>query len=136
VCQRWIGAPDRKVSVATYVAVDGFIACHDTKYTYWVPRPTQIDPAIRLTIGLPNHPSYPSNHACVSGAIGLILDSQFRDQGGRYFAMAQQAGQSRLYAGIHYRFDVDDGFVIARKVAARALEVGIPADRPFAPLGR
>ena len=118
------------------VGVDAFIACHDTKYTYWVPRPTQIDPQIRLTIGVPNHPSYPSNHACVSGAMGLILDAQFADQGGRYFAMGRQAGESRIYAGIHYRFDVDDGFVIARKVAGRALEVGVPTDRPFVPRGQ
>jgi hypothetical protein len=50
--------------------------------------------------------------------------------------MSRQAGESRLYAGIHYRFDIDDGFVIARKVSARALQVGILPDRPFMPLGR
>jgi hypothetical protein len=50
--------------------------------------------------------------------------------------MARQAGESRVYAGIHYRFDVDDGFVIARKVAGQAIEVGIPTDRPFVPVGR
>jgi hypothetical protein len=125
----------RILAMVHMAAVDAFIACHDTKYTYWVPRPTQVDPGIRLTIGLPNHPSYPSNHACVSGAIGLVLDAQFPDQGGRYFAMGRQAGESRVYAGIHYRFDVDDGFVIARKVSERALQVGIPLDRPFVPLG-
>ena len=126
----------RVLAMVHMVAVDAVIACHDSKYTYWVPRPTQVDPGIRLTIGLPNHPSYPSNHACISGAMGLILDSQLRDQGGRYSAMGRQAGESRIYSGIHYRFDVDDGFVIARKVSARALEVGIPTDRPFVPLGR
>jgi hypothetical protein len=50
--------------------------------------------------------------------------------------MGRQAGESRIYAGIHYRIDVDSGLVIARKVAARALEVGVPADRPFVPVGR
>ena len=34
---------------------------------------TLVDPDLRLAIGVPNHPSYPSNHACVSGAIGLVL---------------------------------------------------------------
>jgi PAP2 superfamily len=125
----------RVLAMAHMAAMDAFIACHDAKYAYWVPRPTQVDPGIRLAIGVPNHPSYPSNHACVSGAVGLVLDGHFRDQGGRYFAMGRQAGESRIYAGIHYRFDVDDGFVIARKVAARALE-GLPADRPFLPRGR
>jgi hypothetical protein len=117
-------------------AVDATIACHESKYMYWVPRPTQVDPDIRLAIGVPNHPSYPSNHACISGTNGLILDSQFPDQRGRFFAMGRQAGESRIYAGIHYRFDVDDGLAIARKVAARALAVGVPTDRPFVPVGR
>jgi hypothetical protein len=117
-------------------SVDATIACHDSKYVYWVPRPTQADPGITLAIGVPNHPSYPSNHACISGAIGLVLDARFPDQRGRYFAMARQAGDSRMYGGIHYRIDLDQGFVIANKVAARALEVGVPTDRPFAPLGK
>ena len=126
----------RVLALMHMVSVDATIACHDSKYTYWVPRPTQLDPGIRLAIGVPNHPSYPSNHACISGANGLILDAQFPDQGGRYFAMGRQAGESRIYAGIHYRIDVESGLAIARKVAARALEVGVPADRPFVPVGR
>jgi hypothetical protein len=126
----------RVLALVHMTGVDATIACHDSKYTYWVPRPTQMDPGIRLAIGVPNHPSYPSNHMCISGSIGLVLDAQFPDQGGRYFAMGRQAGESRIYAGIHYRIDVDSGLVIARKVAARALEVGVPADRPFVPVGR
>ncbi len=126
----------RALAVLHMAAVDAFIACHDAKYTYWVPRPAQADAAIRMTVGLPNHPSYPSNHACISGTMGLVMDAQFPEQGGRYFAMGKQAGESRVYAGIHYRFDIDDGFAIARKVSARALQEGVPADRPFVPLGR
>jgi len=68
--------------------------------------------------------------------VSLALDQQFPDQSGRYFAMGLQAGESRIYAGIHYRFDLDEGLVIARKVAARAIEVGVPADRRFVPMGR
>jgi hypothetical protein len=88
----------RILALLHMAAVDAFIVCHDTKYTYWMPRPTQVDAGIRLTVGLPNHPSYPSNHACISGAMGLVLDAQFPDQGGRYFAMSRQAGESRIYA--------------------------------------
>lgn len=129
-------AAARALALVHMTGVDATIACHDSKYTYWVPRPTQVDPGIRLAIGVPNHPSYPSNHACISGSIGLVLDSLFPDDGGRYYAMGRQAGESRMYGGIHYRFDVDEGLVIARKVAARALEVGVPTDRPFMPVGR
>lgn len=126
----------RVLAMTHMAAVDATIACHDSKYVYWVPRPTQADPEIRLAIGVPNHPSYPSNHACISGTVGLILDAQFPDERGRFFAMGRQAGESRIYAGIHYRIDVDEGLVIARKVSTRALEVGVPADRPFVPMGK
>jgi len=126
----------RVLAMVHMANVDATIACHDSKYVYWVPRPTQVDPEIHLAIGVPNHPSYPSNHACISGAIGLVLDAQFPDQDGRYFAMAREAGESRIYGGIHYRIDLDEGFVIARKVSARTLEVGVPADRPFVAVGK
>ena len=126
----------RILALMHMAGVDATIACHDSKYVYWVPRPTQVDPGIVLAIGVPNHPSYPSNHACISGTNGLILDATFPDQRGRYFAMGRQAGESRVYAGIHYRMDLDSGFDIARKVASKAIAVGVPADRPFVPAGR
>ena len=126
----------RILAFAHMAGWDAQAVCHDSKYVYWVPRPTQLDPDIKLAIGVPNHPSYPSNHACISGAIGLALDSQFPDAHGRFFEMAKQAGESRIYGGIHYRIDIDEGYVIARKVAARAVEVGVPTDRPFVPRGQ
>ena len=126
----------RVLAMVHMVAIDAVIASHDSKYVYWVPRPTQLDPQISLAIGVPNHPSYPSNHAAISGAVGLVMDYLFPDDKGRYFAMGLQAGESRVYAGIHYRIDLDEGYAIARKVAARAIEVGVSADRPFVPQGR
>jgi hypothetical protein len=138
ISQRGLGEAEsaRVLAVTHMAAFDAQVACHDSKYVYWVPRPTQLDPDIRLAIGVPNHPSYPSNHACISGTVGLVLDSQFPDAQGRYYAMGQQAGESRIYGGIHYRIDVDEGLVIARKVSARAIEVGVPTDRPFTPRGQ
>jgi hypothetical protein len=138
ISQRGLAEAESARALALFhlAAFDAQVACHDSKYVYWVPRPTQLDPAIRLAIGVPNHPSYPSNHACLSGTFGLVLDAQFPEAKGRYFAMGRQAGESRIYAGIHYRIDVDEGYVIARKVAARAIEVGIPADRSFTPRGQ
>ncbi len=53
--------------------MDGLVVCHDTKYTYWVPRPSQADPSIKSIIGVPNHPSYPSNHSCLSTAAAQVL---------------------------------------------------------------
>jgi len=116
--------------------VDAFIACADSKYVYWVPRPTQADPEIRLAIGLPNHPSYPSNHSCTASATARVLDARFPDQGGRYLALAQEVATSRLYAGIHYPMDIDAGLEIGRKVAAKVVGQGLPTDRVWLPGAR
>lgn len=126
----------RTLAMMQMVGYDATIACHDSKYVYWVPRPTQVDPQITLPIGVPNHPSYPSNHACISGAIGYVLDAKLPGSNGTYEAMARQAGSSRVYGGIHYPMDLEAGYAIARKVADRALQVDIAPDRPFTPLGQ
>lgn len=115
---------------------DGAVACHDSKYVYWVPRPSQADPGIVTAIALPNHPSYPSNHACISGAIGRVLDAAIPGSKGMYEAMGRQAGASRLYGGIHYTMDIDAGEAIAAQVAARALKSGPVVGQVFTPAGR
>jgi membrane-associated phospholipid phosphatase len=116
--------------------LDAFIACGDSKYAYWVPRPVQVDPEIRLAIALPNHPSYPSNHSCTASAAGGVLDGLFPDQRGRYFLLAQEIALSRLYGGIHYSFDIDAGMEIGRKVSARVLEKSLPPNRTWVPTRR
>ncbi|WP_185878833.1 hypothetical protein [Variovorax sp. MHTC-1] len=50
-----------------------------------------------------------------------------------YEKMGRQAGDSRVYAGIHHPMDLNAGYEIARKVSARALQVGVPKDKPFMP---
>jgi hypothetical protein len=126
----------RALALMHMAGFDAILACHDSKYAYWLPRPTQVDPEIKLAVGAPNHPSYPSNHSCISGAMGLVLDAHFPEQRGRFVAMARQAGESRIYAGIHYRIDVDEGMNIAQKIASRAMETGMPVNRPFVPHGQ
>jgi membrane-associated phospholipid phosphatase len=102
--------------------MDANIACHDAKYTYWLIRPYRADPAIITAIARPPHPSYPSDHACASGTSAYVLGGLFPADAERLAALADQAGESRLYAGIHYRFDKDAGLHIARQVAALALQ--------------
>jgi hypothetical protein len=103
-------------------AMDGLIACADAKFTYWLLRPSQADPAITTAVGLPNFPAYPSNHACFSGAAAYVLGSLFPDDRQRLRGMAYDAGISRVFGGIHYRFDSDAGLEIARKITGLALE--------------
>ena len=106
---------------------DANIACHEAKYVYWTPRPSQADPAIRPLVALPNHPSYPSNHACDSGAAAEVLAVFFPSRANELRSMAREAGESRIDGGIHYRFDIDGGLAIGRAAAAAALAALGPA---------
>jgi membrane-associated phospholipid phosphatase len=77
--------------------------------------------SIKTLIGTPNHPSYPSNHAAISTAAGLVLAHFFPAERERMAKISAEAGMSRIYAGIHYRFDMDAGDEIGRKIAAVAI---------------
>jgi len=111
----------RALALVHMAAMDATIACYDAKYTYWLIRPYKADPNITVPITKPNHPSYPSSHACTSSAAANVLAALFPADAEQLVAMANEAGESRLYAGIHYRFDKDAGLRIGRQVAALAL---------------
>jgi hypothetical protein len=106
---------------------DALIGCFDAKYFYWFIRPPQADPAITLPIGLPPHPSYPSAHSCVSGSSTGVLALVFPSERERLDAVATEASLSRLYAGIHYRFDMMAGLALGRAVAAKAVAADLDA---------
>jgi membrane-associated phospholipid phosphatase len=88
-----------------------------------VPRPAQADSRIvsLLAFAAPNHPSYRSSHSCVSGAMGAVLSDAFPSERSRLQAIVAEAGLSRIYAGIHYHFDIEAGQEIGRRAAAKAL---------------
>jgi hypothetical protein len=112
----------RAFALMSTAAMDALIACHDAKYTYWLLRPIQADPAIRLAVGMPNFPAYPSNHACASGAAAFVLGALWPNESRRLGEMANEAGLSRVYGGIHFRFDSDTGLAMARSIGALAAE--------------
>ena len=111
----------RILAYANAAAFDAQIACWDSKLFYWYLRPVHADPAITLPIGMPNHPSYPSGHSCITGAMMTVLISEFPSERDQLEGLTTQAGLSRMYAGIHYRFDVTAGQNIGRGAAALAL---------------
>jgi len=110
---------------------DAIVSCFDTKFAYWFIRPTQADPLITLVVALPNFPSYPSAHACVSGAMTTILGATFPSERQALDSMAEQAALSRVYGGLHYRFDGDDGLRLGRRVAGLALSNDVHGIQPF-----
>ncbi len=111
----------RILAFGNAAAFDAQIACFDTKFAYWYIRPSQADPAITLPIGLPNHPSYPSGHSCITSAIMAVVADAFPSEKSRVDGYVTDAGMSRVYGGIHYRFDIEAGQNIGRGAAALAL---------------
>ena len=103
---------------------DAGIACWDAKYTYWVIRPSQADPQITTPVGLPNFPSYVSGHSTFSGAAAGVLGALFPDQKLVVDQLAQEASVSRIYGGIHYRFDAGNGIAVGRNIADLAIARG------------
>jgi hypothetical protein len=118
---------------------DAFIGCWHTKYTYNLLRPETyitrfIDPAWLPLLITPGFPSYTSGHATQSGAAATVLtdlfgvtpltDTLHQDHDlepplaprhfGSFDEAAEEAALSRLYGGIHYRFDNDQGLAQGR----------------------
>lgn len=119
----------RTLALLDMAMMDAGIACWDSKYAYWMIRPSQADPAITTPVGLPNFPSYVSGHSTFSGAAAELLATIFPAERESLFAMADEAAVSRLYGGIHYRFDNDAGLVLGRRIGALAAQRWKDAER-------
>jgi hypothetical protein len=114
----------RILAYANTASFDAIIACFDVKFTYWFIRPTKADPTITLATPLPNHPSYPSAHSCQTGAFQGVLENAFPSERAMLDAEAQEASISRVYGGLHYRFDGVAGLALGRLAAGLALSRG------------
>jgi hypothetical protein len=117
-----------KSSVALY---DAFISCWEEKFRSNVVRPETvinkyIDPEWRPYIQTPPFPSYTSGHSVISGSVAEVMTEIFGDNFSytdtseiefgiphRSFTSFRQAALeaswSRMYGGIHYRFDLENG---------------------------
>jgi hypothetical protein len=120
---------------------DAAISCVKTKFYYNLVRPITY---IRKVLGhsewhplvhTPPFPEYTSAHAAISTTFASVLEDVFGKNfsftdhsfdgsyGARSFdsfeAYAKEAGLSRLQAGIHYRFSMDEGLKQGKKIAAR-----------------
>ncbi|MDP1860481.1 MAG: phosphatase PAP2 family protein [Gemmatimonadaceae bacterium] len=103
---------------------DAAVACWGEKYRFYNPRPGQLDPRIKTSIGLPNFPAYPSGHSTFSAAAASVLSYLFPAAAPTFEAQADEAGISRLYGGIHYRSDIDQGKAHGQRVGAYAVRFG------------
>jgi membrane-associated phospholipid phosphatase len=124
-----------KTAVALF---DAFISCWDEKYRSQYVRPetvinASVDPDWRPYIQTPPFPSYTSGHSTISAAAAEVMTEffgeklSFTDTSLLAFGIesrriasfrdaAQEASISRLYGGIHYRFDLDAGNAAGRGI--------------------
>ena len=112
----------RNMALLNMSLMDAAIVCWDTKYHYYNPRPTQLNPEIKTLTGIPNFPSYISGHSTFSGAAASILGHIIPERKAAYDAMATEASMSRLYGGIHYRSDCEVGLTTGNNVGSYAIQ--------------
>ena len=118
----------RAYAMLAAVHYDAFIASNDGKFAYWYLRPNQLDPNITPLFAVPPFPSYPSNHSTLSTARSEVLAYLFPSRAEFIRAVGKEAGDSRIWAGIHYPMDNRAGVALGKAVAgkfiARAKEDG------------
>lgn len=109
---------------------DAFISTWSLKYQVNLARPEQyirsfIDPHWRPFRATPPFPSYPSGHSVVGAAVAEVLTNTFgpmyfiNRHGIQYdilersytsfYALSYENAISRVYGGVHYRFDIENG---------------------------
>lgn len=111
----------RNIALLNMTLMDAGIVCWDTKYFYFNPRPTQLNPSIKTLTGIPNFPAYISGHSTFSGAAATILGYIIPEKASTYADMAKEASNSRVVGGIHYRSDCEVGLTTGQKVGAYAI---------------
>ncbi len=124
---------------------DASIVCWRSKYKYSLLRPVtyiqnNINPSWTTLIATPPFPSYMSGHASFSGATAGILTQEFgtsysfTDSSNVVFGYqprsfssfntaADEAANSRLYGGIHYRFDNANGVTCGNHIANNVMKL-------------
>ena len=137
----------RLFAVLDVTLADSVIAFYDAKYAYHLWRPitairsagadgnpsTIADPGWTPLATTPADPSYPGAHSVVSAAAATVLARAFGDEDrfdvtsealpgvtrsfARFSGAVDEAGRSRIYAGVHTRLDDVAGRALGRDVA-------------------
>jgi hypothetical protein len=112
----------RNMALLNIAMMDAAIVCWDAKYTYFNPRPSQLNAAIKTSTGVPNFPAYISGHSTFSAAAAAFLGHILPERAAAYSAMAQEASRSRLLGGIHYRSDCEVGMQVGTNVGSYCIQ--------------
>ncbi|MFZ4632850.1 MAG: phosphatase PAP2 family protein [Saprospiraceae bacterium] len=112
----------RTMAYMNTAIMDAGITCWDAKYYYHYPRPSQAIPGFKTILGIPNFPAYTSGHSTFSAAAATVLSHFYPAEAARCEAWAREAAESRIYGGIHYRFDAEAGLTQGKAAAQYSVE--------------
>jgi len=137
-----IGAfPNRAYLYVSLAIYDATIAAWDSKYAFNRKRPSEVDSGITPRVAVPRSPSYPSDYAATAVAAADVLAYLNPNEANFFRALAEEAGRSRLYAGVEFPSDYEAGVELGHRIAERviALAKADGSDMPWAgsiPTGR
>jgi hypothetical protein len=142
----------RMLAMAHVAGADALIGCFDAKYHFWFWRPYQAiaradtdgNPATVAESGwlplraTPNHPEYPSAHACHTtavaealaaffgtGQVSFVLDSRITgttSEYARFHEAFMEVNLARVLAGFHFRNSDQEGSNLGRHVSRYVAE--------------
>src|SRR5262245_11629636 len=119
-----IGNP-RAPRILSYVHVaiyDAMVSAWRLKYLHKRIRPSALNSSLTTVLPNPNSPSYPSEHAVAAGAASAVLGYFFPADAEFFRTKAEEAGRSRLLAGVNYPSDVSAGLELGRALAELVIE--------------
>ncbi|GGM23890.1 hypothetical protein GCM10011351_07100 [Paraliobacillus quinghaiensis] len=93
---------------------DTMIVVWDLKYRWDVARPNQYDQKLSTLLCTPRFPTYPSGHATMSGCAEVVLSYFFPSEAKKLHKIANDDSVGRLYAGVHFPSDNDQGLRLGR----------------------
>lgn len=129
-----------RILAAVQMAVnDTMIVVWYLKYKWDTARPNQYDHKMETIICTPRFPTYPSGHASMSGCSEVILGYFFPREAQKLRRFAEEDAVSRLYAGVHFPIDNDEGLKLGRYIGKLVVDHlntqrnhdGSPIDTPY-----
>lgn len=107
------------LAVAQY---DALVAAWKYKYMYNRARPSAFDPSLKALAPVNDLPSYPSEDAVVATVSLEILKFMFPTEVEYLNQKAEEHKDSRMWAGIHVRSDIEAGEELGKLVAQKVLK--------------
>ncbi|MBU8907498.1 vanadium-dependent haloperoxidase [Desertibacillus haloalkaliphilus] len=95
---------------------DTFVITWYFKYLWDVARPNQYGLSLPYVLLTPRFPAYPSAHASLAGCAEVVLSYYFPQESAVIKRIMEASAQSRLYAGVHFKVDNDEGLRLGRQI--------------------